>query len=85
MSGATPITEAELQSQLESTRLAHPKRLGGVIAYGSEELSLLEWVERVEPYVLQCAPCPEPCESGFMKDGTKNEWTLNDGSKSRHP
>lgn len=84
MSAGKPMSEAELKDQLESTRLAQPKRLGGIIAYGAEELSLLEWIARVEPYVLQCAPCPEPCESGFSKDGTKAAWTLNDGSKAVH-
>ena len=83
MSGGQPITEADIKEQIENTRVAVPKRLGGVFAYGAEELTLLEWVARLESesYVLQCAPCPEPCESGFMKDGTTTPWTLNNGQK----
>ena len=84
MSGGTPMTEAELQSQFESTSVPYPKRLGGVIAYDAETHTLLEWVALVEPYVLDCAPCPEPCESGFIKDGTTNDWTRNDGTKATY-
>ncbi|HET6618135.1 MAG TPA: hypothetical protein VFH69_10025 [Gemmatimonadota bacterium] len=85
MSGGTPMTEAELQSQLESTKVAQPRRLGGVLAYYADSHTLLEWVAQIEPYVLDCAPCPEPCESGFQKDGTKADWTLSDGSKVSYP
>jgi hypothetical protein len=84
LSGGEPMSEATLKDQLESTTHAEAKRIGGIFAYGAEELTLLEWVARVEPYVLQCAPCPEPCESGFFKDGTKSDWTLSDGSKAVH-
>jgi len=83
MSEGQQISEADIKEQIENTRVARPKRLGGLWAYGSEEMTLLEWVAALdsESYVLQCAPCPEPCTSGFAKEFTTTTWILNDGKR----
>jgi hypothetical protein len=75
MEAGKPMSEPVLGRHLERTHLVE----GGLL--GADLVTLLEIVHRDEPYVLQCAPCPEPCTSDFMKDFSKTTWTLEDGSR----
>lgn len=75
MKAGRPMSEPALARHLETTRLVE----AGM--FGADLVSLIEIVHRDESYVLQCAPCPEPCTSDFTKDFSKTTWVLEDGSR----
>jgi hypothetical protein len=80
MSGGESMTAESFQRILETEKLGEAKRLPYTpFAYDVDLLGLLDIVHRDASYVLDCAPCPEPCTSGVLKDWTLSSWTLNDG------